>query len=224
MKTVIVIPAYNEEKHIRNLIASCQLLGYNDIIVVDDGSTDNTAEIAKRAGAVVLSHVINRGVGAATQTGLEAAQRIGAEIAVTIDADGQHQAKDIKNILAPLIDHKNDIVIGSRFMTAENSIPWARKIFNNAANVITFFLAGIYLTDTQSGLKAFSKKALESIQITANGYEFSSEIIREAKYFRLRIAEVPVSVVYTPYSLSKGQNLATGITTIFKLIIRTFMR
>jgi len=224
MKTVIVIPAYNEEKNIRSLIVSCQLMGYNDIIVVDDGSDDSTAETAKTAGAVILSHVINRGVGAATQTGLEAARRMGAEIAVTIDADGQHQAKDIKIITDALIASKNDIVIGSRFLTVENSIPRVRKIFNSAANVITFFLAGVYLTDTQSGFKAFSKRALELIQITANGYEFSSEIIREAKYFRLRIAEVPVSVIYTPYSLSKGQNLATGITTIFKLIIRTFMR
>jgi UDP-N-acetylglucosamine---dolichyl-phosphate N-acetylglucosaminyltransferase len=224
MKTVIVIPAYNEEKPIKGLITSCLLMGYNDIVVVDDGSTDNTAEIAKTTGAVVLSHVINRGVGAATQTGLEAARLMGAEIAVTIDADGQHQAKDINKIIEALIDRRKDIVIGSRFMTTENTIPRVRKIFNSIANVITFFLAGVYLTDTQSGLKAFSQRALESIRITANGYEFSSEIIREAKYFRLQIAEVPVSVIYTPYSLAKGQNLATGVTTIFKLIIRTLMR
>lgn len=224
MKIIIVIPAYNEEKHIRSLIVSCQLLGYNDIVVVDDGSADDTVQRAKTAGAAVVSHAINRGVGAATQTGLEAARLLGADIAVTIDADGQHQAKDIKIVIDALIAHKNDIVIGSRFMTGENNIPWMRKLFNSAANVITFFLVGVYLSDTQSGLKAFSKRALELIRITANGYEFSSEIIREAKYFRLQIAEVPVSVVYTPYSLSKGQNLATGITTIFKLIIRTLMR
>jgi UDP-N-acetylglucosamine---dolichyl-phosphate N-acetylglucosaminyltransferase len=224
MKTVIVIPAYNEEENIRSLLASCQLLGYNNIIVVDDGSTDKTALIARGAGVVVVSHVINRGVGAATQTGLEAARIMGAEIAVTIDADGQHQAKDIKNIENALISFKRDIVIGSRFLHHENDIPRMRRIFNTIANIITFFLAGRYLTDTQSGLKAFSQTALECIQITANGFEFSSEIIREAQHFRLNIAEISASVVYTPYSLSKGQNLATGISTIFKLIIRALMR
>ncbi len=224
MKIVLVIPAYNEEEHIRSLIASCQLMGYSDIVVVDDGSTDNTARIAQNAGTIVLSHVINRGVGAATQTGLRAAQLLGADITVTIDADGQHQARDIKKLVDALIEHKKDVVIGSRFLQHGNEIPWLRKFFNSIANIITFFLAGIYLTDTQSGLKAFSKKALELIQITANGYEFSSEIIREAQHYRLRIEEVSASVVYTPYSLSKGQNLATGITTIFKLIIRTLMR
>jgi glycosyltransferase involved in cell wall biosynthesis len=224
MKIVLVIPAYNEEEHIRSLIVSCQLMGYSDIVVVDDGSTDNTARIAQNAGTIVLSHVINRGVGAATQTGLRAAQLLGADIAVTIDADGQHQARDIKTLVDALIEHKKDVVIGSRFLQQGNEIPLLRKFFNSIANIITFFLAGIYLTDTQSGLKAFSKKALELIQITANGYEFSSEIIREAQHYRLRIEEVSASVVYTPYSLSKGQNLATGITTIFKLIIRALMR
>jgi glycosyltransferase involved in cell wall biosynthesis len=224
MKIVIVIPAHNEEEYIRSVITSCQLMGYNDIVVVDDGSTDTTARIAKKAGAAVLSHVINRGAGAATQTGLEAARILGADIAVTIDADGQHQARDIKKLVDALIGHKRDVVIGSRFVQHGNEIPLMRRLFNSIANLITFFLAGIYLTDSQSGLKAFSKKALEIIQMTANGYEFSSEIIREAKYYRLSIEEVSASVVYTPYSLSKGQNLATGITTIFKLIIRTLMR
>lgn len=224
MKIIIVIPAYNEEGQIRSLIASCQLMGYSDIVVVDDGSSDNTARIAGNAGAVVLTHVINRGVGAATQTGLQAAKMLGAEIAVTIDADGQHQARDIRSLVDALIEQKHDVVIGSRFLQHENEIPAIRKLFNSIANIITFFIAGIYLTDTQSGFKAFSKKALERIQITANGYEFSSEIIREAQHYGLRIREVSVSVVYTPYSLSKGQNLATGITTIFKLIIRALMR
>jgi glycosyltransferase involved in cell wall biosynthesis len=224
MKIILVIPAYNEEEHIRSLIDSCQLMGYHDIVVVDDGSTDNTARTAKKAGTIVLSHVINRGVGAATQTGLRAAQLLGADIAVTIDADCQHQARDIKKLVDALVEHDKDVVIGSRFLQHENEIPRLRRFFNSIANIITYFLAGIYLTDTQSGLKAFSKKALEVIQITANGYEFSSEIIREAQFYRLRIEEVPASVVYTPYTLSKGQNLATGITTIFKLIIRALMR
>ena len=224
MKIVVIIPAYNEEKSIKSIVNSCQLLGFNDIIVADDGSTDATGRVAREAGATVVSHIINRGVGAATQTGLQAARLLGADAAVTIDADGQHTPRDIKKLINTLMATKSDIVIGSRFMNHENRIPVVRRVFNRIANIITFFLAGVMLTDSQSGLKAFSRKALETIRISTNGFEFSSEIVREAHYYQLAIKEVPVSVIYTAYSLSKGQNLSTGLTTIFRLIIRTLMR
>lgn len=224
MKVVIIIPAYNEEKNIESIIKSCQLLGYNHIIVVDDGSNDNTAVIAREAGAAVVSHIINRGAGAATQTGLQAARLLDADVAVTIDADNQHKPQDIKTLINALVAERSDVVIGSRFMSHENRVPLIRRLFNRIANIITYFLAGVMLTDSQSGLKAFSRKALETINITSNGFEFSSEIIREAHYYQLTITEVPVLVVYTPYSLSKGQNLSTGLATVFRLIIRTLMR
>ena len=149
---------------------------------------------------------------------------LGADVAVTIDADDQHKPQDIKKLINALVTTGSDIVIGSRFLNHENSIPVVRNVFNRIANIITFFLAGVMLTDSQSGLKAFSRKALETIRISANGFEFSSEIIREAHFYQLAIKEVPVSVIYTAYSLSKGQNLSTGLTTIFRLIIRTLMR
>jgi glycosyltransferase involved in cell wall biosynthesis len=224
MKIVVIIPAYNEEKSIKSIVNSCQLLGFNDIIVADDGSTDATGRVAREAGATVVSHIINRGVGAATQTGLQAARLHDADVAVTIDADNQHKPQDIKRLIDALMTRESDIVIGSRFLNHGNSVPAMRRVFNRIANIITFFLAGIMLTDSQSGLKAFSRKALETIKMSANGFEFSSEIIREAHYYQLSITEVPVSVVYTPYSLSKGQNLSTGLTTVFRLIIRTLMR
>ena len=224
MKIVIIIPAYNEEENIAAMVKSCNLLGYHTVLVVDDGSTDNTARNAREAGAMVVSHIINRGVGAATQTGLEAATLLDADIAVTIDADSQHKPQDIKKLIDVLIERNSDIVIGSRFLNDQNNIPLMRNVFNRIANMITFFLAGIMLTDSQSGLKAFSRRALETIKISSNGFEFSSEIIREAQHGHLSITEVPVSVVYTPYSLSKGQNLSTGLTTVFRLIIRTLMR
>ena len=224
MKVVIIIPAYNEEKNIKSIINSCQLLGYSHIVVVDDGSTDNTAAIAREAGAVVVSHIINRGAGAATQTGLQAARLLNADVAVTIDADEQHKPQDIKSLINVLVAEKSDVVIGSRFMNHENRVPLVRRLFNRIANIVTYFLSGIMLTDSQSGLKAFSRKALETINISSSGFEFSSEIIRETDYYKLSITEVPVSVVYTPYSLSKGQNLSTGLATVFRLIIRTLMR
>jgi glycosyltransferase involved in cell wall biosynthesis len=224
MKVFIVIPAYNEEEHIGDVLTACQHEGFADIIVVNDGSDDRTGEIAMQQGAIVVEHYINRGVGAATQTGIEAAKLLGADIVITMDADGQHSPKDISTILHPIMDQTADIVIGSRFLEKNNTIPLLRRFFNFLANIITMLLAGKYLTDSQSGMKGLGKKALENIYIAANGYEFSSEIIREASFIKLRIREVPVSVLYTEYSLSKGQNLATGIITIFKLIIRSLMR
>ncbi len=224
MKIVIIIPAYNEEENIQAMVASCREVGFHNILVVDDGSTDHTAARAREAGAMVVSHIINRGVGAATQTGLEAAKLLHADIVVTIDADSQHKPQDIKKLIDALTEKNSDIAIGSRFLNGENNIPVMRQVFNRIANIITFLLAGIMLTDSQSGLKAFSRRALDTIQLSANGFEFSSEIIREAQHYNLKITEVPVAVEYTPYSLSKGQNLSTGLTTVFRLIIRTLMR
>lgn len=224
MQIVIVIPAYNEENYIPDVIAACQAEGYHNIIVVDDGSSDQTASIARQAGSMVVCHIINRGVGAATQTGLQAARCLGADIAVTMDADGQHLARDIKKLIEDQLTRKSDITIGSRFLNKSNHIPVSRRLYNNIGNLITFFLSGIFLTDTQSGMKAFSKKALENINITSDGFEFSSEIIREARHFQFSIREVPISVVYTTYSLTKGQDLSLGIATVFKLVIRSLMR
>ena len=127
----------------------------------------------------------------------------------------------IPGIYCILADIKLNSISRVRQVTARRSVKYLSACI---ANIITFVLAGVYLTDTQSGLKALSRKALEKICITANGYEFCSEIIREAKYYKLDIIEIPVSVIYTPYSLSKGQNLSTGLTTVFKLIVRTLMR
>jgi len=224
MKTVIVIPAFNEETHIGDVIAACRREGYEHIVVVDDGSTDRTAALAGKAGAAVVSHLINRGAGAATQTGLAVARLLGADAAVTIDGDGQHAARDIKNLLEALKETGADIIIGSRFLQKGNDIPFGRKVFNNFANIVTLLLAGHYFSDSQSGMKAFSRKALSMLEITANGYEFSSEIFREARHHRLKVKEVPISVLYSPYSLSKGQHFATGMTTILKLMIRSIMR
>jgi len=224
MKTVIVLPAYNEEKYVGEVVRSCREHGFDHVIVVDDGSLDNTGTAAADSGAVVVSHMINRGVGAATQTGLSAARMMGADIAVTMDADGQHLAGDIKPLLEILERDRADIVLGSRFLNSKNRIPLLRRGFNLVANLITFMLSGIYISDSQSGMKVFSGEALARINITSNGYEFCSEIIREARYFRLRISEVPISVNYSDYTLSKGQNFASGITTVFKLMLRTLMR
>ncbi len=224
MKVFVIIPVKDEATRLAQILEDCKTAGYPNLIVVDDGSRDNSAEIAQQAGAIVVSHMINRGAGAATQTGLEAARVLGADVAVTLDGDGQHEPQDIEKLLAALAEKKADLVIGSRFLGRNNRIPLLRTIFNRIANGVVFLLSGRYLTDTQSGMKALNERALETINITSDGYEFSSEMIREAVYRKLTICEVPISVRYTAYSLSKGQNFATGLSTIFKLVVRSLMR
>ena len=221
-KVFVVLPAYNEQAHITQLVRTL-LTGGFQVVVVNDGSSDSTADLALQAGAIVLTHMVNCGPGAATQTGLEYAYHHGAEYVVTCDSDGQHDVADIKPMLDFMQSQAKDVIFGSRFMQA-NTIPLLRRLANWVANVITFLLSGIYLSDSQSGFKIFSRKAIHHIQITANGFEFCSEIVREVAERNLSYAEFPIKVYYTAESLAKGQNLSTGITTVVKLIVRSLMR
>lgn len=222
MKLVVVIPALNEEHRIAKTIAAVKPF-VSSVIVVDDGSHDQTSRVAHEAGAIVIRHMINCGPGAATQTGLEYAKKLEADYVATFDADGQHEATDLPLMVDFLVKQKKDIVFGSRFLQA-NKVPFFRRMANFAGNLLTFFLSGIYLSDSQSGFKVFSKKALEHIAITANGFEFCSEIVREVAAEELDYCEFPIKVYYSPETLAKGQNLSTGITTMFKLIVRSLMR
>ncbi len=222
MKLVVVIPALNEEQRIAKTIEAVRL--YADVVVVvDDGSVDRTFAVAKEAGAVVIRHMINCGPGAATQTGLVYAKTLDPAYVATFDADGQHEASDLPAMVDFLVAQKKDVVFGSRFLQS-NRVPLLRRLANNAGNLLTYFLSGIYLTDSQSGFKIFSARALEHITITANGFEFCSEIVREVAAERLTFCEFPIKVYYSEETLAKGQNLSTGITTMFKLIVRSLMK
>ncbi len=227
MKLAIIIPAYNEAtvigKVIRGLPKTFDSIHETQVIVVDDGSLDDTAKIASAAGARVVSHPINLGAGAATQTGIEAALRQGADILVTFDADGQHHGEDIARLIKPIMDGEVDVVSGSRFLKKQY-IPLTRRFFNGVGNFVTFLLSGLWLTDSQTGMRAFSRAAAEQIKIHVNGYEFCSEIVREVGYLNLRYKEIPVNVTYNHYTRRKGQNFATGLQTVTKLAIRSLMR
>lgn len=223
MKTFIIIPAYNEAKTIGQAIEDLKNEGYKDIVVVDDGSADKTEEIAEDSGAIVIKHAINCGAGAATQTGIDFALDNDADIIVTFDADCQHSALDIKKLIWPIIHDSFDVVIGSRFLDKQK-IPISRRIFNKIGNFLTYLISGIYSTDSQSGMKAFSRYAAEKIRISAPGYEYCSEIFREIKELGILFTEVSVSVSYTDYSLFKGQGFARGLETGFKLLVRSLMR
>lgn len=220
MKFVVVIPAYNEEKTISQVIERVKKYTEN-IIVVDDGSTDKTNQLAEKQRVIVYRHLINRGLGGALATGLQAALRQGADIILTFDADGQHQAEDIPELIKPIIKSEADVVIGSRFLK-KNKIPLNRKIANFIGNIITFILFGIWVSDSQSGLRCFNRKSAKILKIKTSSMEVSSEIIKEVKKHQLRLKEIPIKAIYTTYSLSKGQNFILGIKTLIKLIFLKF--
>lgn len=219
MKLFIVMPAYNEGKVIASVIKSIQRY-QKKIVVVDDCSSDNTYAEAKKQTPHVLRHEINRGAGAATKTGIDYALSQGATHIITMDADGQHDPKDIDRLLQ--LKDKYDVIIGSR-MIQPKGMPLSRKILNWGGSLITYLLYGIFVWDSQTGFKLFSKKAAQSINITFDRYEFCSEVLHEIRRNRLSYKEVPIKVIYTEYSLSKGQHVSNGFRMVYKMIMRLFV-
>jgi glycosyltransferase involved in cell wall biosynthesis len=222
-RVVVVIPAYNEERTIVEVIRGLKQRGFTTLIVVDDGSSDRTGELASREGAIRLRHILNRGLGGALGTGISAALRLGAEVIVTFDADGQHDPDDIMQLLEPMELGEAEVVIGSR-MLDPRGMPYRRRVANWTANVVTYLLFGCWTTDSQSGLRAFSSRAAARMQIMTTGMEVSSEIIAETVRNRLKWEEVPVQAIYTDYSLSKGQSFTVGLQTLMKLILAKVQR
>ncbi|MBI2041597.1 MAG: glycosyltransferase family 2 protein [Candidatus Nealsonbacteria bacterium] len=220
MKTVAIIPAFNEEKTLGGVISDLKKY-VNQIIVIDDGSTDKTNQIARSKNIKIYRHLINRGLGGVLKTGIEAALQNGADIIITIDADGQHDPSEIPKLIKPIIEQKADAVIGSRFLTRQ-PMPLFRRVGNIFFNFVTFFLFGAKTTDSQSGMRAFSKKGAQSLEIHSNGMEVSSEILKEIKIKKIRMKEVPIKSIYTDYSLSKGQGLLPGIKTLIKILWSLF--
>lgn len=234
-KIVIVMPAFNEAAAIAKVIKSIQDEGYKNIVVVDDGSIDNTQQIAKAAGCHSIRHIINRGKGAATQTGFDAAKKLNADVVVTIDADGQHNPKEIASLVNPIINNEAEVTLGSRMIAKKVNMPLARKIINFVGNLITYFVYGIYVSDSQSGFRAYSAKANSIIYTYMDRYEFESEILQQIKRHGLSYKEVPITVRYTKHSMSKydeikdsipdfrPQNFMNGFRMIFKMIINSII-
>jgi len=221
MKLAIVIPAYNEEGSIEKVLKTIpkKINGIKDIstIVVDDGSKDKTFKIAKKHADCAVSHLCNLGVGTATISGLDIAKKNGSDIVVTLDGDGQHNPENIASLIKPILDKKADIVIGTR-MKNTKEMPKIKVFGNWAMNFITFLFFRVWVTDSQSGMKAFSKKSLNELQLDSIEYEICSEIIGEAKYKKLKITEVRIDTIYTDYSKAKGQNIFNAINIFTKII------
>lgn len=215
MKSVAVIPAYNEGPAIAEVIRGA-LREVDEVIVVDDCSADNTAEVAREAGAQVLRHALQRGAGRATATGLQAALRLGADFIVTLDADGQHLTEEIPLVLQPLKDGKADMTLGCRILDRA-SMPRLRRFGNELANVWTWMLFGVKVSDSQSGYRGLTRATAQKLPLEARGYEFCSETLGAAAKLKLRIVEVPVTVVYTDYSMSKGQTVMTSVKTLARI-------
>ncbi|MEW6593039.1 MAG: glycosyltransferase family 2 protein [Candidatus Hadarchaeota archaeon] len=212
IKVWIVMPAHNEEKAIGGVLDSLRKEGWRDVIVVDDGSKDKTAKIAESKGATVIRHEKNQGLGAALRTGLSNARELKADIAVTFDSDGQHDTKAVRELVNSA--DGADLVIGARRFI---NIPLNKRIGNFGLNFITRMLGGP-LVDSQSGMRAFSRRALDSIRIMSDRYVVSSEIAMQAKRKGLRIKEVPVACFFTQYSKARGTTIMSGLRITIELV------
>ncbi|MBI1970899.1 glycosyltransferase family 2 protein [Candidatus Woesearchaeota archaeon] len=224
--TFIVIPSYNEEKSIQDVISSLRKAGYSHIVVVDDCSSDKTYKILRQQPSNVvhvLRHAVNRGQGASLKTGIDYAISQGADIIVTFDADGQHQPQDIAVLIDPIMKGKADVVLGSRFLAGTSEIPWLRAFVLKLGVLFTFFYSGISLTDTHNGLRALSRHAAEQVEIRHDRMEHASEIIDEIQKKKLAYCEVPVTIRYTEYSQQKGQSTLNSVKIAWNLIIRKLL-
>lgn len=224
-KIFILIPAYNEESQIGKVILHLRKSGYENILVVNDGSADKTETIAKNAGAEVLNHLVNMGQGAALRTGIEYLRETkDPDIIITFDADGQHRVENIQALVTALTDNRYDIALGSRFLGTREHVPFLRKIILKLGILFTNVVSGISLTDTHNGLRALGKKAIHAITLTQTGMEHASEIIDEITKNKLRYTEVPVEILYTDYSKQKGQSTQNCIRIAAKTILKKIIR
>jgi glycosyltransferase involved in cell wall biosynthesis len=215
---VVVIPAYNEGPMIRTVVERVKACGYYQVVVVNDGSRDNTRQEAMKAGATVISHPINRGAGAAAQTGILYARRSGIQYIVQIDADGQHYPEDIEKMSARMSEMSSDIIIGSRWIERSEGVPATRIAYNRLSNIFTNFFCRSNYTDSQSGMRLLNRRAIERINLHLDGFGYCSEMLVHAEEMKLKVGEAPIKVAYTEYSMSKGQDLQMGINTALNIL------
>jgi glycosyltransferase involved in cell wall biosynthesis len=217
----IVVPAFNEASVIGDVIADITST-FEHVVCVDDGSRDGTAAAARSAGAHIVRHPVNLGQGAAIQTGVEYARaQPGARTFATFDADGQHRVKDVVSMIDRLTTDDLDIVIGTRF--AEGPPPGMsalKRLVLQTAALVSPSSRKLGLTDAHNGLRVFNKTVADSLNITMNGMSHASEFITLIIENHWRVAEEPVEILYTDYSLSKGQPLLNGVNIIFDGLLR----
>lgn len=209
-----VIPAYNESVRIEAVIVSA-LKYCNSVIVVSDGSSDNTSEIAQKAGAQVIDLPINSGAGYATREGCDYAVRTGADYIVTLDADGQHNPHDIAKLLNPLIHENIEITFGHR--PRNKNMPWINKFGGTLLYQLSFFLFHIDIQDTQTGFHAFTSAAYSKIRWMSNRYAFVSEIVFRVAENKIRYKEVIVETIY--HGKVSGMKKRDGIKSLIWMML-----
>ena len=220
----LVVPAFNEEKTVSQIIEGIADKGYN-VILVNDGSKDKTLQLAIESKKkypnqiFVVSHVINRGLGAALKTGMVLALNKGAKYIVTFDADGQHEIEDIPKVCKPLQDGEADVVIGARPF---EDMPISKSFANIIMNALTLIFYGRKVKDSQSGLRAFTAHAADVINIVSRGYGVSSEFIKEISDKNLRLSEVTITTIYTPETQNKGTDAIVGLKILTKMVLDLF--
>lgn len=228
MKVIGIVPAFNEEKRIADVLRA-YLAYVNEIVVVDDGSSDKTAEAAKIEKVSVLRHAVNRGQGAALRTGTLAALKLGADVIVHVDADGQHDPQDLPNLIKPILDGRADVVLGSRFLGIEaTGMPLVRRWLLKGGRWFNILALGISrkITDPQNGLRAMTAEAARRINFHQDGKAHASEILRCITRSGLRWIQIPAHIRYTQDSLKKeGSNRTSDALRIaWHLFIGVFTK
>lgn len=213
--TWLVIPCYNEGQVIFDVIENARRT-FPNIVAVNDGSRDDSAAAIHAAGAHLVNHPVNLGQGAAIQTGVEYARaQPGAKYFVTFDADGQHQVKDVVAMVERLRKEPFDIIVGTRFAGQDNSqVPWIKRVVLKTVVMLSPRTKRLGLSDAHNGLRAFNRKVAEEMDIRMNGMSHASEIVTMIDTQGWRVAEQPVDILYTEYSMSKGQSLINGVNIL----------
>jgi glycosyltransferase involved in cell wall biosynthesis len=219
----VILAAYREAKVIADVVADVMPTGHG-VVVVDDGSPDETAERAAQAGATVIRHPINLGQGAALQTGLDFALAQGADVIVTFDADGQHRAADIAGLIDALVRYGADFALGSRFLGSAVNLPAQRRALLKAAVWFTRATTGLSITDSHNGLRAMTRHGASRIHLRQNRMAHASEILHQIAVSGLKYVETPVTIHYSAYSLAKGQTLFDALLIILDLFARRLHR
>lgn len=219
----IVIAAFNEAGALRPVVEECRV-HFPSVVVVDDGSVDQTASEARRGGAIVLRHIVNLGQGASLQTGIEYALRQGATIIVTFDADGQHSVADVSAMISRLKEADADVVLGSRFLGNTIGMPRSKWVTLKLAIAFTWLTSGVRLSDAHNGLRVFTRRAAILLDLKQNRMAHASEIVEFIGKSRLRYVEHPVTIAYSDYSKAKGQSLWGSINIISDLLMRRISR
>ena len=221
--TFVIVPAYNEARVIGDVIKNVSRV-FPHVIVVDDGSSDDTSALLKGLPVTVAKHHVNLGQGAALQTGITFALEQGADYIVTFDADGQHRVEDALAALRMLSEDECDVVCGSRFLGTTSNMLRMRKVILKTAVHFANLTTGSRMTDVHNGLRALSRKAASCLEISKSGMAHASEIIGQLMQHKMIIREIPVQFYYTEYSLAKGQSSLNFINILVDLVIGRFVK